>query len=136
MAKFSPSLSDSDQKAEFLERLVSNRIKKYQVVSDEVLQKQQKKQELRQSDQIHQDYLEERKNDRLLKEKVAKWTFKLLIAETAIVFAVLFLQGFAWNGFNIHDTTLNIFLPATIIQISTMAIIITRSLFPNKPGSN
>lgn len=76
--------------------------------------------------------IEELKTDRTLKERVARFVFDLLLAETGIVLVVLFLQGFGVSGFHINDTTLNIFLPATILQISAMAVIITKYLFSKK----
>ncbi len=67
-----------------------------------------------------------------LKHLVAYLVFFMLIFETLALFALLFFQGFSWQGFSIADATLNIFLPVTIVQISAMAIIITKYLFPEK----
>ncbi len=79
-----------------------------------------------------QDEIEELQTDRELKKKVANIVFYFLAIETTLVFIILCLQGFGFWGFYVSDTTLNIFLPATIIQISSMAIIITKYLFTRK----
>lgn len=76
--------------------------------------------------------LEELTTDRSLKKKVAFWVFALLFFETVLLFVILLFQGFLLGGFNINETTLNIFVPATIIQVSSMAIIITKYLFSVK----
>lgn len=76
--------------------------------------------------------LEELKTDRDLKKKVACAVFGLLFLETILLFVILFFQGFVYKNFNMHDTTLNIFVPVTILQISSMAIIITKYLFSVK----
>lgn len=73
--------------------------------------------------------VEELKTDRSLKKKVALAVFGLLFIETFALFIIIFFQGFLFYGFMINDTTLNIFAPATILQISSMAIIITKYLF-------
>lgn len=119
-----------DFQKNFYKKLLESHLEETKVESDNDLEIKQKKQRLEQDSQIHKDRLEERAKDRILKEKVANNIFKLLVIETAIIFIILFLQGFKLFGFNINDTTLDIFLPATIIQISTMAAIITKSLFP------
>ncbi len=76
--------------------------------------------------------IEELKTDRSLKKKVAKAVFGLLFLETIFLFIILLLQGFSYRCFHIEDTTLNIFVPVTILQISSMAIIITKYLFSVK----
>jgi len=76
--------------------------------------------------------VEELKTDRSLKKKVALAVFGLLFLETILLFVILFFQGFFYKGFSINDTTLNIFAPVTILQISSMAIIITKYLFSVK----
>jgi hypothetical protein len=101
------------------------------VESDKDLEREEKRQKIYQASQSHEDLLEERRQERNLRESVANRIFKLLVIETSIVFVVLLLQGFRFLGFNINNTSLNIFLPATIIQISSMAVIITNSLFPS-----
>lgn len=70
--------------------------------------------------------------DQNLKITVEKKVFRLLHIETYLLFFILFLQGFNVFSFRINDTTLNIFAPVTILQISSMAIIIARYLFPPK----
>lgn len=115
---------------DFLKKVLEAQLQKSSVNSDEDLERQKKIQEIEQASQTHKDTLEERKQERQLRGDVAKRIFRLLVIETIVVFLVLFLQGFKFFGFNLNNTTLNIFLPATIIQISSMAVIITRSLFP------
>lgn len=75
---------------------------------------------------------EELITDRDLKKKVAKYVFAILGFETLFLCLVLLLQGFSWEGFLIDSITLNIFVPATILQISSMAVIITKYLFTHK----
>ena len=76
--------------------------------------------------------VEELKTDRSLKKRVALAVFSLLFVETSALFVILFFQGFSFQDFMINNTTLNIFAPATILQISSMAIIITKYLFSTK----
>lgn len=73
--------------------------------------------------------IEELKTDRKLKKIVAAVVFIFLFLETVALFTILFFQGFSLKGFWIEDMTLDIFITATIIQISSMAIIITKYLF-------
>jgi hypothetical protein len=76
--------------------------------------------------------LEDLKIDRELKKTVAKIVFVFLGIESILLFVVLFFQGFAPSEFHIGDRTLEIFLPATIIQISSMAVIVTKYLFSKR----
>lgn len=72
------------------------------------------------------------KTDRTLKIIIAFAVFVLLYIETALLFCILFFQGFGDMKFHVDESTLNILVPATILQISSMAIIITRYLFAIK----
>jgi hypothetical protein len=76
--------------------------------------------------------IKELETDRDLKKKVAMYVFGMLIVETVFLFVILLLQGFRVFCFELKETTLNIFVPATILQVSSMAIIITKYLFSKK----
>ena len=109
------------------------------IASDEELVRERELQIIRHADERLRAELErinvelaQLQTDRELKKSVANKVFFMLIGETAIVLIILFLQGFGTGGFSINNTTLNIFLPATILQISSMAIIITKNLFSQK----
>lgn len=112
------------------------------IESDEELKRERELQVIRHADErlraevrSKNAELEELRIDRELKKQVANKVFIMLMMETMIILIILFLQGFKLWGFAINDTTLNIFLPATILQISSMAIIITRYLFsPRYPA--
>ncbi len=102
------------------------------IEDDDDLEKEKARQQIRHADQLHYDGLEETRLERELKKTVAFLVFGLLILETLLIFLVLILQGFKFQNFSVNDTTLNIFLPATVLQISSMAIIITKYLFDGK----
>jgi hypothetical protein len=92
---------------------------------DELIEQQQKIKEYDLSNR-------EKEQDIELKRTVAEYVFVILVIETLFLCGVLLLQGFGIWGFRMDNTTLNIFVPATIIQVSSMAIIITRYLFTHK----
>lgn len=102
-----------------------------QSVSDqEDLDRVKKQQEISQSDKRFEAEMEQRKIDRDLKKAIATLVFQFLAVETAALFIVVLLQGFGPYNFHLEDSTINIFLGATLLQISSMAVIITRHLYP------
>lgn len=100
------------------------------VEEQEDLEKLKKKQELSQQDKRFAQEMEQRKMDRELKKAIATLVFRFLAVETLGLFFVILLQGFAPMKFHLEDSTINIFLGATLLQISSMAVIITRHLYP------
>lgn len=102
------------------------------MVSDEDLERESKIQELEQQRQRFETELARLKLDLDLKKATAMRVFTFLGIETLLVLLIVMLQGFKPYGFSLLDTTLNIFVTATVIQISTMAVIITRHLFPTE----
>lgn len=76
------------------------------------------------------DKILERKQDREQKEKIFKRLFLFFIMET-IWLLFLILSVWFWI-LNISDTTLQILAWATILQVWTMLITITKYLYPNK----
>jgi hypothetical protein len=94
------------------------------------LKKRKEEQELSQQDKRFEAEMEQRKIDRDLKKTIATLVFRFLAAETFTLFFVVLLQGFAPWEFKLEDSTINIFLGATLLQISSMAVIITRHLYP------
>lgn len=102
------------------------------MVSDEDLERESKIQELEQQKQRFETELARLRLDLDLKKATAMRVFTFLGIETLLVLIIVILQGFKSFGFELRDTTLNIFVTATIIQISTMAVIITRHLFPTE----
>ena len=108
------------------------------VETDDDFERERRRQELEHSDQrvqaeleAKEDELENLRTDRVLKKDVARKVFWLLIGETSVLFLIMLFQGFHFLDFFITDTTLNIFIAATIAQISLMATIITKYLFSN-----
>ena len=73
--------------------------------------------------------LEELRLNQKLKWRVALIVFGLLAVETAGLFWLLYIHGVSNNNFQIDAAIVNIFVPATLAQISAMAIIITKYLF-------
>lgn len=101
-----------------------------QILTDEDLKRERELQELTQQKQRFELELAKVKLDMDLKKATAMRVFTFLGIETLLVLIIVSFQGFRPLGFDLRDTTLNIFVTATIIQISTMAVIITRHLFP------
>lgn len=89
-----------------------------------------KRQEISQSDKRFEAEMDQRKMDRDLKKRIANQVFGFLGIETIALFLVILIQGFRPYGFHLEDSTINIFLGATLLQISSMAVIITRHLYP------
>lgn len=94
------------------------------------LEKRKRLQELTQQDRRFEAEMEQRKIDRELKKRIATMVFSFLAVETFALFFIIMLQGFTPYGFKLEDSTINIFLGATLLQISSMAVIITRHLYP------
>jgi hypothetical protein len=101
-----------------------------ELADEKSLENLKKKQELNQQDLRFQAEMEQRKIDRELKKAIATLVFRFLAVETAALFIVVLLQGFSPFHFKLEDSTINIFLGATLLQISSMAVIITRHLYP------
>lgn len=106
-----------------------------QLLTDEDLKRERELQEIKQNQAKFEVELERVRLDMELKKSTSKTVFNYLAAETVLVFFIVVLQGLKPYGFSLLDTTLNIFVTATIIQISTMAVIITRHLFPTEKKS-
>lgn len=96
----------------------------------EDLESLKKRQELTQADKRFEAEMEQRRIDRDLKKSIATLVFRFLAMETLGLFVVVLMQGFRPLNFHLEDSTINIFLGATLLQISAMAIIITRHLYP------
>lgn len=94
------------------------------------LEKLKKQQELSQQDIRFASEMEQRRIDRELKKSIATLVFRFLAVETFALFLIVLLQGFRPFNFHLEDSTINIFLGATLLQISSMAVIITRHLYP------
>lgn len=103
--------------------------------SDSELDAEQRRQRMSQEQFRFEAEMEEKKIDREMKKSVAKIIFTFLAIETFAVFIILTMQGFRPLEFQVEDSTLNIFLGATILQISAMAIMVIRHLFPTKESS-
>lgn len=79
--------------------------------------------------QIENDKLEK---DQELKENTLKKLFRFLSIETAIIFALAFLQGFRWWRFKMDEWSFRLVITATIGQITAMLTIAVQHLFPKK----
>lgn len=100
------------------------------IKSDTDLEKKKQEIELDQLDKKFQSEMLQREMDRLLKKNIATLVFRFLAVETFALFFIVLLQGFGPANFKLEDSTINIFLGATLLQISSMAVIITRHLYP------
>lgn len=69
-----------------------------------------------------------------LKERYGKWILILMAAQLAVVNAVFLL--YAWLGFDFKppDGIVQVWLVATFVQIVSVVVVITRSLFPGDSG--
>ncbi len=105
-------------------------------ISDQDLEREGKILDLEQKQQRFEIELARVKLDLDLKKATALRVFTFLGIETLLVLIIVMLQGFKPYGFTLLDTTLNIFVTATVIQISTMAVIITKHLFPTEKTSS
>lgn len=120
------------EKIAVLKEQESTRLEKDEIDVEKELDREERRQQMNQEQFRFEAEMEEKKIDRDLKKSVARIIFSFLAVETIAVFGVLAMQGFQPSGFHIEDTTLNIFLGATILQISAMAIMVIRHLFPTK----
>lgn len=120
---------DKERRASLLEIINAQFRSESGELTDEELRRRAKHQKIEQREQTLQARLADAQIDRELKRDVAEKVFKFLAWETVGLFSIIILQGFGFFGFKITESTINIFSSATIIQISTMAIIITRYLF-------
>jgi len=101
-------------------------------LSDQDLERERELLNLEQSKQRFELESERLRLDMALKRMTAARVFTFLGIETLLVLLIVILQGLELFGFELRDATLNIFVTATIIQISTMAVIITKHLFPTE----
>lgn len=97
---------------------------------NEDLKKRKEEQEISQQDKRFESEMEQRRIDRDLKKAIATLVFRFLAVETAALFLIVLIQGFKPWSYHLEDSTINIFLGATLLQISSMAVIITRHLYP------
>ncbi|MEO8581933.1 MAG: hypothetical protein ABI425_05170 [Patescibacteria group bacterium] len=104
------------------------------LVDEKDLETLKKRQEIAQQDKRFEAEMEQRRIDRELKKAIANLVFRFLATETGALFIVVLIQGFSPWGFHLEDSTINIFLGATLLQISSMAVIITRHLYPTSPA--
>jgi len=70
--------------------------------------------------------------DQQLKEDTLRKLFRFLTAETIIIFALAFLQGFGWWRFKLDEWSFRLVITATIGQITAMLTIAVQHLFPKK----
>ena len=75
-------------------------------------------------------------NDNLISDqKMEKWSlfvlFIFLGLETAVVFVIIFLQGFQ-NSFYLEEWSFRSLLAGTLLQITAMLTIAIKHLFPSK----
>lgn len=74
---------------------------------------------------------EQAENDRKLRETIANRIFRAVWIQVAIADTVFVLYGF-WRGWDIKPGTMNAWLGATVIQVLAVALVIARSLFPDR----
>lgn len=113
------------------QKLLQEVPQKAQVVTDDAdLQRRRTQLELDQQHERFEAEMQQRKMDRELKKNIATVVFRFLAIETLALFVIVLVQGFSPYDFTLEDSTINIFLGATLLQISAMAVIITRHLYP------
>ncbi|MNL10518.1 hypothetical protein D3C87_1313200 [compost metagenome] len=78
---------------------------------------------------------EDQRNKTNMRLKMGKRLVFLLFTETIVIFALVFIHGIKWNGFQFeNEQYFTVFINATLIQVAAMVIFVVRSLFP--PGNN
>lgn len=99
-------------------------------LTDKTLELERQLESLRQDKERFRSEMLREQLERDLKRTVAFRVFNFLAVETGLVLLIVMLHGARLGGFQLEEWTLNIFVTATIAQISAMAVIITKSLFP------
>ncbi len=67
-----------------------------------------------------------------LKRNTLDRLFLFLAVETGLVFAITFYQGFKNLGFSLDSWNFRTLITATILQITTMLLVVVKHLFPVK----
>jgi hypothetical protein len=99
-------------------------------LTDAQLDLEREKQKLFQENERFRAEMLKEKLNRDLKKSIATKVFNFLAIETVLVLLIVIMHGLTLFGFRLEEWSLNIFITATIAQISAMAVIITRHLFP------
>jgi hypothetical protein len=74
--------------------------------------------------------LKKDEDDHRLKQKIARFLIRFLTVQTAIIFVLIFFQGFALYSFNLNDYLFYILIAGTIIENYLLVRIIVEHLFP------
>lgn len=74
---------------------------------------------------------ENERNLTKMRNRMGKKLLTFLQAETLLLFALMALQGFKFNGFHIEADIFKIFVGGTIIQVAGLVLVIVKSLFPH-----
>lgn len=67
-----------------------------------------------------------------LKNKTLATLFWFLKVETFVIFCFTWFQATEWLGFELEEWSFNLFVGATIMQITAMLLIAVQHLFPKK----
>lgn len=67
-----------------------------------------------------------------LKNKTLATLFWFLKIETLVIFCFTWFQATKWLGFELEEWSFNLFVGATITQITAMLLIAVQHLFPKK----
>lgn len=73
--------------------------------------------------------LTDRKKDRELKEKYAKWLYGLLVGEVIAIFLIVILDGFSVGCFEINEWLLGAIFNGIIIQSFFLVRLVTKHFF-------
>lgn len=74
----------------------------------------------------------DQQKDRELKEKYARWLYRLLACEIGIIFIIVLLDGFSLWGFKINEWLLGIIFNSIIVQSFFLVRLVTEYLFKKK----
>lgn len=67
-----------------------------------------------------------------LKRETLSTLFWFLKIETVVIFCFTWFQATGWFGFHLEEWSFNLFVGATITQITAMLLIAVQHLFPKK----
>ncbi|MFY4810771.1 hypothetical protein ACOTWH_09125 [Aliarcobacter butzleri] len=74
----------------------------------------------------------DQQKDRELKEKYARWLYRLLASEIAIIFIIVLLDGFSLWCFKINEWLLGVIFNSIIVQSFFLVRLVTEYLFKKK----
>lgn len=74
--------------------------------------------------------LQRRKDEHVLRSKVARWAYRAVVAQIILADVVFIVYAWAGRGWDVPTPAITAWLSATVLQAVTVALVITRYLFP------